>query len=513
MIKATYLFTAWIAATACASAAEYENPVRPGDFPDPSVIRVGQEYWATATSSEWAPYFPLLHSRDLIHWELKGPVFSERPEWAKSNFWAPEIAENNGTYFIYYTARHRESNRLAVAVATSSHPGGPYVDHGPLVMEEEGSIDAAPYTDADGVRWLLWKNDGNSVRKPTPIWLQRLSDDGLKLVGERRQILTNDTPWEGAVVEGPFVLRHGDYYYLFYSGGACCGRECTYALGVARAKSMAGPWEKAPTNPILATNDTWRCPGHGSIVTDPQGRFWLLYHSYAQQGFVATGRQMLLDEIVFGADGWPSINGGRGPSTRSAAPSAADKAVVYDDFDATALAAGWQWLNGPRPSVTIQDGRLTLSPAAEPTGLVQSVRTPSFVVETSVDTTGLGTGAVAGLVVYGDRANNLHLATDGSRIQIWSQQRSKRTDLAEVNIDNSRVVALRISCQDGNRFRFAVQHRNRSWREIGVETNGAHLPPWDRGVRVGLMVTGSASVRGSFDYFSVTPGNTHFLLP
>lgn len=513
MKRATRLITAFIATTACASATEYENPVRPGDFPDPSVIRVGQEYWATATSSEWAPYFPLLYSRDLIHWELKGPVFSERPEWAKSNFWAPEIAEHDGTYFIYYTARHRESNRLAVAVATSPHPGGPYADHGPLVMEEEGSIDGVPYTDAEGVRWLLWKNDGNSVRKPTPIWLQRLSDDGLKLIGERRQILTNDTPWEGAVVEGPFVLRHGDYYYLFYSGGACCGRGCTYALGVARAKSMAGPWEKAPTNPILATNDAWRCPGHGSIVTDPQGRFWLLYHSYAQKGFVATGRQMLLDEIIFGADGWPTINGGRGPSTRFTAPAAADQTVFHDGFDGPELAAGWQWLNGPRPPVKIQDGRITLTSAAEPTGLAQSIRSPSFVTETSVDIPSLGTGAMAGLVVYGDRANNLHFATNGSRVQIWSHQRSKRTDLADVNIEGGRMVALRISCQDGNRFRFAVQQRNRSWREIGVETDGAYLPPWDRGVRVGLMVTGPASVRGSFDYFTVIPDNTHFLLP
>ncbi len=152
----------WAAAALGAVAQTYRNPVAAGDYPDPSVIRVGQEYWATTTASEWAPHFPLLYSRDLVNWERRGVVFETPPAWAKSNFWAPEIAEDNGRYFIYYTARDRESNRLAVAVATASYPGGPYTDHGPLVMEPEGSIDGMAYTDAEGVRWFLWKNDGNS---------------------------------------------------------------------------------------------------------------------------------------------------------------------------------------------------------------------------------------------------------------------------------------------------------------------------------------------------------------
>ena len=234
----------------------------------PAVIRVGNEYWATATSSEWAPHFPILHSRDLVNWEVKGYVFDRMPAWTKANFWAPEIAEDKGKFFIYYTARQQENNRLAVAVASADHPAGPYTDHGPLIAQEAGSIDAVPFTDAKGVRWLLWKEDGNSRKLPTPIWIQRLREDGLQLVGDKQEILRNEAPWEGAVTEGPFVVRRGDFYYLFYSGNACCGRGCNYALGVARAKDMLGPWEKSPANPILAGNDAWRCPGHGSIVSD-----------------------------------------------------------------------------------------------------------------------------------------------------------------------------------------------------------------------------------------------------
>jgi xylan 1,4-beta-xylosidase len=502
---------------ALAGPFQYRNPVRAGDFPDPSVIRVGEDYWATATSSEWAPHFPLLHSVDLVNWELKGSVFSEPPAWARSNFWAPEISSYKGIFFIYYTARHRESNRLAVAVATATNPAGPYVDHGPLVMEAEGSIDGMPFTDADGLRWLVWKNDGNSVHKPTPIWIQRLSDDGLKLIGERREIITNDTLWEGPVVEGPFLLRHGEYYYLFYSGGACCGRECDYALGVARAKNVLGPWEKAQANPILAMNTAWRCPGHGSIVADPDGRLWLLYHSYAQEGFVATGRQMLLDEVVFGADGWPTINGGRGASTTARGPAAAsvqgDTRKFRDDFGGTRLVAGWQWRIGPEPEARLSDGQLTLQAAGELSGVVQSIRSPSFVAETVVDTSRLGSGNFAGIVVYGDKANGLQLLTDGKRVEVRSRRKQEDTLAAEATVIGDRPVGLRVACTEGNRFRFAVRDERGTWREVGAEISGTHLPPWDRGVRVGLGLIGKKPANVGFDYFAIVPDGIRLLTP
>jgi xylan 1,4-beta-xylosidase len=86
-------------------SAAYINPVAAGDYPDPSVIRVGRDYWATATSSEWAPEFPILHSRDLVNWKVVGAVFQQRPAWSVGNYWAPEISEYRGRYFVYYVAR------------------------------------------------------------------------------------------------------------------------------------------------------------------------------------------------------------------------------------------------------------------------------------------------------------------------------------------------------------------------------------------------------------------------
>src|ERR1035438_4807208 len=107
----------------------YRNPVIAGDHPDPSIIRVGKDYWATCTSSAWGPLFPLLHSTDLVNWEQTGAVVTHRPEWATGDFWAPEISEFNGRFFVYFVAR-QHNGRLSVAVATAEKPGGPYTDHG-----------------------------------------------------------------------------------------------------------------------------------------------------------------------------------------------------------------------------------------------------------------------------------------------------------------------------------------------------------------------------------------------
>src|SRR5579884_2631441 len=185
---------------------KYRNPVRAGDFPDPSVIRVGERsFYAVTTSTDWAPFFPIFKSTDLVDWELVGHVFAQRPDWCAGNFWAPDFAERDGRFYVYYTARRKDGG-LCVAVATADRPEGPYLDHGPLIGQQFGSIDAMAADDANGDRWLLWKEDGNAHDRPTPIWAQRLSGDGLVLLGEPVELLRNDAAWEGRLVEAPHVI-------------------------------------------------------------------------------------------------------------------------------------------------------------------------------------------------------------------------------------------------------------------------------------------------------------------
>jgi beta-xylosidase len=503
-----------------AAPGQYSNPVLPGDFPDPSVIRVGDEYWATATTSEWGPLFPLLRSRDLVHWERVGNVFARRPDWAVANFWAPEISAYRGRYYIYFVGRKKDGP-LSIAVATSEHPRGPWTDHGPLIGQPAGSIDADTAVDENGVRFLIWKEDGNSRNLPTPIWAQPLSDDGLRLVGEMKELLRNTDPWEKNLVEGPFVQRRGDYFYLFYSGNGCCGAGCNYALGVARARKLLGPWEKNPANPILAANDSWRCPGHGSIVSTPDGRDFFLYHAYSAQTFIYVGRQGLLDEVQWGADGWPTLNRGHGPSRSAAAPLplqiAPDPRRFEDEFTSESLGPIWQWPVNNEPVVRLErngGGKLRLSPAPghadEWAGAVIAVPTTAgdYEATTQIDQAQLGPGAQAGLSALGDQANALGLSVVDHQLKLWRRQKGKQEVTATVPAPAGATVQFRLRASGGHKFRFSASADGRDWKTVGsdIDLEGNYLPPWDRGVRVALVTGGPAGTVATFDWLRVQPG-------
>ena len=501
------------AAVAEGAGVLYENPVIAGDHPDPSVIRVGKEYWASSTASAWGPLFPLLRSTDLVNWELTGAVLPHRPDWATGDFWAPEISEFNNRYFVYYVARQR-GGPLSVAVATADKPGGPYTDHGPLVAQADGSIDPVPVTDTNGVRYLVWKEDGNSRSQPTPIWMQRLNEDGTKLVGEMHELIRNDTDWEGGLVEGPFILRHNDWFYLFYSGNGCCGTGCNYALGVARARSLLGPWEKNPANPILAGNETWKCPGHGSIVTDPDGRYWLLYHAYSTTGTIFTGREGMLDEVKFGPDGWPTINAGNGPSKKAASPFGAAQrasgAGYADDFNGDHLESGWQWPQHQEPVHRLEKGKLLLSATGRATNvlaavLARSTTAADYVVTTIIEVKPLKPGASAGLCAFGDSDNALGAACSDGRIITWRRDKGVTRQLAQQPAPDAPKLRLRLTARHGYRFQLAVSSDGEEWIPCGEAADAKDLPPWDRSVRVALTVGGVAEAEGIFDSFSIKP--------
>ena len=299
---------------------EYRNPVLAGDFPDPSVARIGGEYWLTATSSALAPGFPIMRSTDLVHWQQAGSIFPGPPAWASDSLWAPEIVPGpGGTTFVYYTARRR-GGPLCVAVASAPAPAGPYTDHGPLVCQRLGSIDATRVLDEHGVPYLVWKEDGNSAARPTRLWAQRLRRNGLGLIGPRRQLLRDEDAWEGGLIEAPELVRHGRWLYLFYSGNTCCTPPCRYAVGVARSRTLFGDWRRDPHNPIVRRNRAWKCPGHGSVVDDDQGRYFFLYHAYPARDRTYAARYGLLDPIRWDRDGWPSVNRGQGPSVTNLVP-------------------------------------------------------------------------------------------------------------------------------------------------------------------------------------------------
>jgi beta-xylosidase len=504
-----------LATGAACKALFYQNPVIPGDHPDPSIIRAGNVFWAVSTSSEWGPIFQLQRSTDLVNWEVEGAVLPHRPDWASGKFWAPEISEFNGKFFVYYAAA-MNGGPLAVAVASADRPEGPYHDYGPIVHQDDGSIDPAPATDEHGQRYLIWKEDGNSRDLPSTIWAQPLQADGIHLSGHPTALIVSDVAWEGKVVEGPFILRRGDWFYLFYSGSGCCGRGCKYAMGVARSRALLGPWEKNPANPILAGNNAWRCPGHGSIVADQRGRYWLLYHGYSNNGFVFTGRQALLDEVIFDGDGWPSINHGNGPSADY--PSPFGKAQVResgfaDNFTGSKISAVWQWPQDNEPGCRVQNGVLELKPSDPSDSSINAaflgllISKPDFTATVAVaagDAAGF-----SGITVCGDAANSVGLSVGKTRAILWRMKHGHYRKLSSGDLPpTSSFRRVRVVSRGGNHFDFAVADARGNWKNVGSPIDESELPPWDRGLRVGMATGGEFKAIGHFRNFKLIEAST-----
>jgi len=492
-------------ALAASAPTAIANPVLAGDYPDPSVTQVGDTYWATATSSNWGPTFPLLKSTDLQHWRLVGHVFpGARPAWADYYFWAPEISRaENGKIYVFYTAHQRGGN-LAVGVASADRPEGPYTDHGPLVGQPAGSIDGFPMLDENGQPYLIWKEDANSVQKPTPIWAQRLSADRTQLVGEKTELFRNTAAWEGNLVEGPSVVRHGGYFYMFYAANGCCGAGCTYATGVARAKSLLGPWEKYARNPILTNNATWTCPGHGTAI-ERQGHWYLLHHAYQTGSRQYVGRQGVLSEFRWTPAGWPEFL-----NNHSTPPAAAPvPAVVADEFAGAALAPAWEWPVEDKPQFALQNGQLRLT--AQPDKGGAALGRPTLAARYTATTTLLAPGALppgttAGLAALGDPDNALSLLAGAGKLQVQERRAGKTRVLAEAALPAAATLHLRVQSQGGSRYRFAYSPDGRTWTELlpaPTTADGQFLPPWDRGVRVGVVAQGPAAATATFERFEL----------
>jgi GH43 family beta-xylosidase len=483
--------------------------VAPGDYPDPSVLREGSDYWAVVTSGGWRPPFSVLHSRDLVNWEVAGSVLRRAPEWARDSFWAPELVKRGSGYLVYYSARSL-SGRFCIAVASARSPIGFFRDRGPLVCTRLGAIDPLPVFDEGGRPYLVWKDDGNARRRPTPILAAPLRPDGLRLAGPPRELFRNDAAWEGQVVEAPALVRRAGSFYMFYSARSCCGPRCDYVIGVARSPTLLGRWEKR-SGPILSGNEHFRCPGHGTVVDGPGNDQYLLYHAYAASGGLDVGRQLLLDRIDWTQEGWPQINGGRGPSQGAASPGSAQQRRLepfVDEFRGRFLTAGWQWSAAFRPTMHVDprmEGRLWLGPGRDPGGRERGVVArrpggPTFVAEAVVG--GRRRGARPGLAAFADVEHVLGVELRDARAVVWRRSGRWTEVLGVRAVGRPRFATLRLRALTTRTYAFEVDAGG-GFHQVGPAQ--VEAPRWRGEARVVLRVAGPPRARGAFERFSLGP--------
>ncbi|RYF85894.1 MAG: glycoside hydrolase [Chitinophagaceae bacterium] len=467
--------------------------VLPGDNADPSIVKIGDTYWASATTSNWMPAFPMYKSKDLVNWKLEANVFTTLPSWADYYFWAPEISYENGKVYIYYSA-HKKGGNLCVGIASADKPEGPYKDHGPIVCQEVGSIDAFPMRDENGKLFLIWKEDANSVGKPTAIWIQELNEDRTKLLGQKKELFRNNESWERNLVEGVSMLKHGGYYYAFYAAAGCCGAGCTYQTGVARSKSLMGPWEKYEKNPVISNEGEWKCPGHGTPM-EKDGRFYFMYHAYDTNGNIYNGRQGLIKEFRFTQDNW--IEFINEPKEAKGLHKKSE-----DEFSGKKLSAEWQWSVFQNVRKKITGGNLELFAMPSGAFLAQKTYTPAYSALVEVDRK--KSTASAGLALIGDEKNMIAAFVKANTVQLVQVKNGKETVLSSHPIQSEKLGHIQMEVRNGKDITFSYGHRENKLTVLNRQPiDGAYLPPWDRALRVGVAAKGKPTQKAVFEEFEM----------
>ncbi|MBE1878396.1 family 43 glycosylhydrolase [Myceligenerans pegani] len=293
------------------------------DFPDPDILLVDGVYHAYATNNDGEHQVQHRTSRDLRHWTPRpdaapgigqaagdwvGPCRT-LPDGTKDYcVWAPEVTTVDGGYALYYTARHAASGRQCLGLATAPTPDGPFVDAlgEPLVcpVGQGGAIDAGTVRDGDQL-YLLWKSDGNCCAQPAIIYAQPLSADGTTLTGPPVELLRNDVPWQGAVVEAPAMVEHDGRFYLYFAANDYFGGN--YRTGWAVSDSVTGPFTVSDAELLTSDDFAGEIVGPGGLdVTTHQGRPAVVFHGW-DDGF--TRRGMYAAGLAYGTDGVPVVGG------------------------------------------------------------------------------------------------------------------------------------------------------------------------------------------------------------
>ena len=302
----------------------YTNPVWPGYFADPFVLRRGADYFAYGTGDaargdSASGVFDILHSVDLVHWRHLGHALPVSPASRHDAFWAPEVAEKDGRFFLYYSTAPQgddELHRLRVAIADD--PAGPFADAGAVLPASEGfCIDAHPFRDPrDGRTYLFFAKDYFDDRAGTGLAVVELDADLRRSARSIRTVLRANADWQiyernrtlyqrqwsaWHTVEGPCVVAHDGRYFCFYSGGNWQTRD--YGVSYAVAEHPLGPWTHAPAGgPVVLRERPGEVlgPGHNSYTITPSGAEVLVYHAWDPE---RRRRRMCIDRLVWTPDG------------------------------------------------------------------------------------------------------------------------------------------------------------------------------------------------------------------
>ncbi len=319
-------------------ARTYTNPILSGDYADPSIVKVGDDFYMTHSSFRYAPGLLIWKSRDLVHWT---PVTRALQEFF-GDVWAPEIVHHKGKFYIYSRSTH--GNFVITAPAIE----GPWSKP---VLLKVGEIDPGHVVGPDGKRYLHFSG-GNAVG---------LSDDGLSVMGELKKVYDGwpiPESWriECPCLESPKLFFKDGYYHLISAQGGTAGPSTSHMAVQARSSTPLGPWENSPYNPVIRTQsrqEKWWSRGHGTVFEAPAGNWWIVYHAYDRDARTL-GRHTLMEPVEWTVDGWLKSRAGQDPILPIPVPKLPSAPLppmeLSDDFTGPELGIQWQFWDEYDPS-------------------------------------------------------------------------------------------------------------------------------------------------------------------
>jgi beta-xylosidase len=496
----------------------YSNPVLPADWSDPDVIRVGEDFYLTASSFGRAPGLPLLHSRDLVNWRIIGHALPRlAPEEAFAaprhdcGVWAPALRHHDGRFWIFWGDPDHGIYQVNAPAIT-----GPWSEPW-LLKEGKGLIDPCPLWDSDGHAYLVhgWAKSRSGIKNR--LSGHGMSPDGRTLLDDGHVIVDGDALPGWFTLEGPKLYRHDGWYWIF----APAGSVETGWQGAFRSRGFFGPYEERI---VLAQGDTdVNGPHQGAWVTDPGGGDWFLH--FQSRG--AFGRVVHLQPMRWNADGWPVIGDEGQPVAEHPVPvpgAAGQAPATDDDFPDGAFGQQWSWLANPRPGWTLAHQgaglRLACVPTADahdlrrlPSVLAQRLPVGPCVVEVELSLESEEPGAKAGLTVLGDAFSWIGLERTGDGVHLvhrFAEQVAERErDAARPYAAPGGRARLRVEVTADARCRFAAALPGDAFRASGQEFAAT---PWRWvGAQLGLFATAPPDASGAnagaaaFRSFRITP--------
>jgi xylan 1,4-beta-xylosidase len=474
------------------NGAVITNPVLPGFYPDPSILRVGEDYYLATSTFQWYPGVTLHHSRDLVHWrpldgalnELRLLDLSGVPD--SGGIWAPCLSYAHGRFHLVFT---RVDNYLGGwwdaqnYVTTATDITGPWSD--PVPAHARG-FDTSLHHDPDGTCWLLSVNGDQRFGRDFFGGIQAQQWDCARggLLGETHLVYTGTG---AGLTEGPHIYQRDGWYYLMTAEG---GTVWDHQVTVARSRSLLGPYETDPAGPTLTSRNhpdlALQKAGHGSLVETTTGE-WYLAHLAARphtpRGRCIMGRETAIQKVTWTAEGWPRVTDAV-PHLSVPAPalpvSAFPPEPARDEFPGPALGPRWSTLRRPADQDWIdltQPGRLRIHGGQSPRGK----RTPSLVarrvtarhcsLETTISFTPRSPHQLAGITAYYDTLNWHYAYITGNEasrtLHVESSDGGRRIDhpLATTDLPPTGQIHLRVTIE-GTQAHFSYALATDDWHEL-----------------------------------------------